>query len=131
MAFLIQFAVSLLAVAALVGLAAWARIARHAPPLDEAHARAVMGEEFPGRAVEALWLAQDGETALARSGGDYLLLRRAGDGYVARRGPLAQLSGGSANAAVLHPADTLGGAIRVKPGAAPWPPFPVRAGEAA
>ena len=128
MAFAIQFAVSLLAVAALVGLAAWAKIARHAPPLDEAQARAVMDEEFPGRPVEALWLAPDGETALARSGGDYLLLRRAGDGYAARRGPLARLAAADAGGdAVLHPADALGGAIRVKPGAAPWPPF----GEAA
>lgn len=89
-AFLIQFAASGAAVAALVGLAAWARIARPAHPLDEVRARALLAEEFPGKPVEKLWVAVDGAGALARSGAAALVLVRVGDGYAARQIPWAQ-----------------------------------------
>ena len=89
-AFFIQLAVSGLAVAAMVGLAAWANIARPAQPLDDARARRQLGEEFPGRNIEGLWVAVDGLGAVAKSGGMALVLCRVGDGYVARQIPWAQ-----------------------------------------
>ncbi len=80
--FLIQLAVSAVAVAALVALAAWAKIARDAPPLDEAHARSLLADDFPDHALEAVWTAPDGSRAAARAGGELLSVRRIGDGYV-------------------------------------------------
>ena len=91
LAFLTQTMVSLIAIAALVALAAWARIARPAEPLDEARARALLAEEFPGQAVEALWIAADGRSVVARCGDDALVLYRLGDGYVARSLPWTDL----------------------------------------
>lgn len=82
MAFLLQLLASAVAVAALVALAAWAKIEREAPPLDEAHARAVLADDFPDHAIEALWAAPDGSRALARAGDELLSVRRLGDGYV-------------------------------------------------
>ena len=89
-AFLAQVAASGAAVAALVGLAAWARIARPLNPLDDATARFYLAEEFPGRRIDRLWVATDGAGALARSGASALVLCRLGDGYVARQIPWAQ-----------------------------------------
>lgn len=89
-AFLIQVAVSGAAVAGLVGLAAWARIARPLNPLDEPGARALLAEEFPERSVEQVWVAVDGAGALAKSGAAALVLCRLGDAYVARQIPWAQ-----------------------------------------
>jgi HAMP domain-containing protein len=89
-AYLLQVAASGAAVAALVGLAAWARIARPLNPLDEASARFHLGEEFPGRPIEQVWVAVDGAGALAKSGASALVLCRLGDGYVARQIPWAQ-----------------------------------------
>jgi len=84
-AYLIQLAVSALAVALMIGIAAWGTRGRAAPPLDEAAARAWLADEFPGRRLEGLWLAADGRGAVARSGDEALVLSRMGDGYVARR----------------------------------------------
>jgi hypothetical protein len=88
-AYLIQFAVSAAAVAAMVGVAAWATRGRGAPPLDEPAARRWLADEFPGRRIDALWLATDGAGAVARSGDAALVLSRMGDGYVARQVPWA------------------------------------------
>ena len=85
-----QLAASGLAVAVLVALAAWANIARSAPPLDDARARRLLGEEFPGKTLDGLWVAVDGMGALAKSGGMALVLCRLGDGFVARQIPWAQ-----------------------------------------
>lgn len=85
--FLVQFAASLAAVAALVALAAWARIPRPTPPLDEAGALKLFGEEFPGHPVDHVWTASDGLGALARSGDLALVISRLGDAYVARSLP--------------------------------------------
>ncbi len=82
--FLIQFAVSLAAVAGLVALSAWARIARPTPPLDEGRARALLAEEYPDRTLDRVWVASDGLGALAKSGPSALVIWSAGDGYVAR-----------------------------------------------
>jgi hypothetical protein len=126
-AYLIQFAVSALAVALMVGIAAWATRGRGAPPLDEATARAWLADEYPGRAIEGLWLAADGLGAVAKSGDAALVLSRMGDGYVAR--PVAW-----AQAAAANPTD---GRIRIAfadvaaPGAVlaipAWPPKEVAA----
>jgi hypothetical protein len=87
---LIQLAVSAVAVALMVGLAAWATRGRGAPPLDEAAARTWLSDEFPGRRLDNLWLAADGLGAVAKSGDAALVLSRMGDGYVARRVPWAR-----------------------------------------
>lgn len=94
-AFFIQFAASAGAISVLVALAAWAKIARPTAPLDEAKARVLLAEEFPGRAIDALWVASDGAGALARSGALALVVIPMGDGFVARQIPWAQALAGS------------------------------------
>ena len=81
---LIQLAGSIVAVIALVALAAWAKIARPMVRLDADRARDLLGEEFPGKPLDDLWVATDGRSALARSGAWALILSEVGDGYVAR-----------------------------------------------
>ena len=88
--FAIQFAGSFAAVAVLVALAAWAKIAKPMSPLSEARARALFADEFPGKALDGLWVANDGRGALARSGASALVLCEVGDGYAARHIPWAQ-----------------------------------------
>lgn len=88
--YLIQFAVSALAVALMVGLAAWATRGRVAPPLDEPTARAWLTDEFPGRAIDAIWLGTDGKGAVAKSGDRAFVLSRMGAGFVARQVPWDQ-----------------------------------------
>ncbi len=89
-AFFVQLALSGAAVAVLVGIAAWAKIARPACPLDEHRARGIFEEEFPGRRLDAVWVASDGAGALARSGGLALVICQVGDGFAARQIPWAQ-----------------------------------------
>ncbi|MES2896500.1 MAG: hypothetical protein V4759_10745 [Pseudomonadota bacterium] len=89
-AFLIQLAGSAAAVMALVGLAAWAKIAKPLTPLDDARARRLLAQEFPGKPLERIWVATDGRGAVARSGASALVLFELGDGYVARHVPWAQ-----------------------------------------
>lgn len=89
-AFFVQTALSAAAVAVLVGIAAWAKIARPAAPLDEHRARAILAEEFPGRAVDMVWVASDGAGALAKSGGLALVICQVGDGFAARQIPWGQ-----------------------------------------
>lgn len=88
--FFVQFALSAAAVAVLVALAAWARIARPSGVLDEARTLALLAEEFPGRPIEAVWVGSDGAGAVAKSGGLALVLCRVGDGFAARQTPWAQ-----------------------------------------
>jgi hypothetical protein len=84
LAFAIQLAGSALAVAMLVGLAAWLGRPNPTPALDEAAARERLAIEFPGAPIQGLWIAADGRSALARSGELALALFQVGDGYVAR-----------------------------------------------
>jgi hypothetical protein len=122
-AFVIQTAVSALAIAGLVGLAGWARIAAPRAPLDERTARVLIAEEFPAAAIEGVWVAADGQGALARSHDQALVVYLRGDDYVARALPWAE-------AAAAQPQ---GGAVRLgfhdiaAPGArlaveGAWPP---------
>ena len=88
--FFVQLALSGAAVAVLVGIAAWAKIARPAGPLDEHKARGILEYEFPGRRIDAIWVASDGAGALAKSGGLALVICQVGDGFAARQIPWAQ-----------------------------------------
>jgi hypothetical protein len=89
---LIKLGVSALAVALMVGLAAWARIARPMPPLDAQRAKALLSEDYPDTPVAHLWLAEDGQGAIARSGDLALILSRLGDGYVTRNVPWSRVA---------------------------------------
>jgi hypothetical protein len=88
--FFVQLAASAAAVGVLVGIAAWAKIAKPAGPLDEQKARALLAEEFPTRTVEAVWIATDSAGALAKSGALALVVCRVGDSFAARQIPWAQ-----------------------------------------
>ena len=99
--FAIQFAGSFAAVALLVALAAWAKIAKPMSPLSEARARVLFADEFPGKALDGLWVTSDGRGALARSGASALVLCEVGDGYAARHIPWAQAVAASFRDGVL------------------------------
>jgi hypothetical protein len=99
--FAIQFAGSFAAVALLVALAAWAKIAKPMSPLSEARARVLFADEFPGKTLDGLWVANDGRGALARSGASALVLCEVGDGYAARHIPWAQAVAASFRDGVL------------------------------
>ena len=89
-ALVIQLLGSTVAISLLVAVAAWGRIPRPTPPLDDAAARALLALEFPDHAVDSLWIAADGAGVIARSGDEALILWRKGDGYVARDAPWSQ-----------------------------------------
>ena len=89
---LYQFLGSAAAVALLVALAAWARIARPTPPLDEAGAHRLLADEYPQVHPSHVWITEDATAAVARAGDAALLLRRHGDGYTARKLPWADLA---------------------------------------
>jgi len=95
-AFLLQTAASGVAVLLLAGLAAWARLARPMPALDEAAARRLLSEEFPGRRLEQVWISDDAKGAVARSGTDAMILYAAGDGFVARHLPWEDMAASTA-----------------------------------
>ncbi len=113
-----------IAVLVLVGLAALARLARPTPPLDAAAARTLLGDDFPEAQIDRIWLADDGSSALARSGARALYLFRLGDAWVAR-----DLAWTDAAAAPVR-----GGRLHLRlPGVSPrlarpvlagWPPEP-------
>lgn len=91
--YLLQFAVSAVAIA-LLALAAWsARIPRKVAPLNETSARALIADEEPDVAVERVWVDAAGHTAVAKAGGDGVVLFRVGDGFAIRSVPWAQVAG--------------------------------------
>lgn len=117
----IQLVGSAVAVAALVALAAWARLARPTPPLDAEAALRLLKEEFPDHCVDGVWLAGDGGGLIARSGEQALVLWRRGDGYVARSASWADViaSGASQGLIRLRAVD---GVPALVVGDRPWPP---------
>jgi HAMP domain-containing protein len=123
----IQLVGSAVAVAAMVAFAAWARIARPTPPLDEAAVRAILDVEYPGHPVDAVWLAADGAGAIARSGDQALAVGRLGDSWVSRDLPwdaalASRIRGGKLRLKFADPA-----APRLElavSGVNPWPPEP-------
>ncbi len=128
---LIQLAISAVAVAAMVGLAAWATRGRGAPLLDDAEARRWLADEFPGCAIEGLWLAADGKGAVAKSGDQALILTRVGDGYAARRVAWAKAAAANLQDGRLRIALSDPGAPRVALAFAAWPPPQAGSGELA
>jgi hypothetical protein len=130
-AFLAQLAASGVAVGVLVGLAAWAKIARPRGPLDEAKVRTLLQDEFPGRELEAVWVGADGKGAVAKSGAAALVLCAVGDGFVARIIPWAQaLSAGVRNGHICIDLSDVS-APRATIAIAEWPPEPATRGLAA
>jgi hypothetical protein len=86
----IQIAASAAAVGVLVAAAAWAKIVKPRSPLNQAQARALLEQEFPGRRLDGVWVAIDGSGVLAKSGAMALVLCRFGEGFVGRQAPWAQ-----------------------------------------
>lgn len=87
---LIQLIGSAVAVATMVGVAAWLGVPRKGLVLDEAAARRILAVEYPDHAIDWLWLAADGRGALAGSGDLALVLGPLGDSWVGRDLPLAK-----------------------------------------
>lgn len=121
-ALLVQLLGSALAVALLVGLSAWARIARPSPPLDEVAARALLAEEFPDYHAQALWIAGDGFAVVARAGDLALVLWRKGDGYVARSATWRDVVAAIPVEGRVRLA-AVDGAPRIRLGGLAWPPM--------
>jgi hypothetical protein len=124
-AFVIETAVSALAILGLAGLAAWARIATPRPPLTPEAARAIFAEEFPDERIGAVWIAADGRAAIARAGETALILWLRGDDYVARSAPWAGLAaaGVEAGAVSLKLHDVAAPGVRLAlDGGVAWPP---------
>lgn len=116
---------SAVAVAMMVAVAAWARIARPAPPLDEASARAMLAAEFPDQAPDLLWIAADGRGVIARDGARAMVLFRLGDSWVARTlawedAVKAPVRGGKVRLRLRDPAAPV--ATLAVSGVNPWPP---------
>ena len=116
---------SAVAVAMKVAVAAWARIARPAPALDESSARVMLAEEFPDDAPGQLWIAADSCGVIARDGARALVLFRLGDSWVARAlswddAVKAPVRGGKVRLRLRDPAAPVA-ALAVS-GVNPWPP---------
>lgn len=128
-AIVIQLVGSAVAVAAMVGIAAWARIPRPCPPLDDARAREILAVEYPDSAIDAVWLAADGAGAIARSGDQALVIGRLGDSWVSRDLPwdrvlASEIRGGRVRIRVPDSsAPRLNLAVS---GVNPWPPEQAR-----
>jgi hypothetical protein len=120
--FILQFLASALAVALLVGLAAWARIARPMTPLVEARARVLLEEEFPGEVLDQVWVAVDGRGALVRSGVRALILCEVGDAYVARDLDWSEALAAPFRDGVVHLTLKDIAAPRARLALASWPP---------
>ncbi|MDG2527379.1 hypothetical protein [Caulobacter endophyticus] len=122
----IQLVGSAVAVAALVGLVAWARLARPTPPLDAEGAVRLLAEEFPDDRVDAVWLAADSGGLIARSGDLALVLWRRGDGYVARSASWADVIAADVDEGRIK-LRAIEGAPALAVGDGPWPPTEVAA----
>ncbi|AYV48350.1 hypothetical protein CFHF_25325 [Caulobacter flavus] len=120
-ALLVQLLGSAAAVALLVGLSAWARIARPTASLDEAAARELLAQEFPDHAIEAIWIAGDGGAVIARAADAALVLWRKGDGYVARSAAWRDVVATGASEGCVRLA-AVEGAPRLRLGDRIWPP---------
>lgn len=116
---------SAVAVALMVAVAAWARIARPTAPLDEASARALLASEFPDHEPGFFWIAADGAGVVARDGEQALVLYRLGDSWVARAlrwedALAAPVIRGSVRLKLRDPAAPM--AKLAVSGVNPWPP---------
>lgn len=117
----IQLTGSAVAVAALVALVAWARLARPTPPLDRDTALRLLAEEFPDHRIDSVWMAGDGAGLIARSREEALVLWRRGDGYVARSASWASvIAAGVSEGRINLP--SVDGVPRLVVGGQGWPP---------
>ena len=80
--FLVQLLASAVAVAAIVGLAAWIGVPRVIGAMTEDQVRALLAEEHPDLPIDAVTLGADGRSAIATSGERALTVKRLGDGHV-------------------------------------------------
>ena len=120
--FVIRQAISVVGVLILIALAWWARIPRKLDPLDEARARALLADEFPNAAIETVWLAADGQGAIARAGDEGLILTAMGDAYVARAARWAEVQSATVKNGRLSIRLKEFAAPRVSVAMAAWPP---------
>ena len=102
MEFWVQLAGSAVAVAGLVGVVAWAKIARPAEPLDADSATALFAEEFGCDRPSEVWLAPDGLSAVAHAGDFALVAWRAGDGYRLRKVAFSHLAAAKTASGRVH-----------------------------
>ncbi len=124
-AFLIQTAISVVAVSALVLLTLWARIPRPTPPLDRQAVLAVLSDEYPEFRIDQVWIGQDGASALAASGDQALTLSRLGDSYVSRQLPWSELAAArrKGETVSIHLKDPAAPHLAIAwPQTASWPP---------
>lgn len=125
---------SFVAVAAMVAVAAWARIARPMAPLDAASARALLDAEFPDHAVSEIWTAADGFGAIGRAGATALVVYRLGDSWVARSLPYDRALAAPVRKGRVHLpiGDVSAPTARLAvSGVTPWPPQAAANAEAA
>ena len=121
----IQLIGSAIAVAAMVALAAWARIARPVAELDTAAVARLLADDYPDHPIDHVWIAADGQGAIARSGDMALVLSLLGDSWVARdlpwdRALASPVRAGRVRLRLGDPgAPVLGLAVS---GVQPWPP---------
>ena len=87
----VQFAGSAVAIALLVAFVARTRRNREPAAGSQPDWKARFAEEFPGSAVEELWVAKDGSAALAHAGDLALIGWRLGDGVVVRSAAFSHL----------------------------------------
>jgi hypothetical protein len=116
---------SAVAVAFMVAVAAWGRLARPVAPLDDESARALLAGEFPDHAPTWVWIAADGDGLIARDGDLALVLYRLGDSWVARTLPWedalkAPVLRGTVRLKLRDPAAPI--AKLAVSGVNPWPP---------
>jgi len=123
-AFVIKTAASAVGIALLVALAAWARIARPTPSLDEAAIRDLLAFDFPGAPLGPIWISADGRGAIVRSGQDAFIIFPSGDSYIARAAPWSRVADIPAKDGVVDLRSAVG-APRIRfqlGGGAAWPP---------
>jgi hypothetical protein len=82
--YIITQLVTLAIVGGIIGLVAWVKIPRATPSLEEAEVKRRLAEDFPQTPLDQIWIAIDGDGAVARSGDLALLLFLMGDSYVSR-----------------------------------------------
>ncbi len=125
-AYMIQTAASAAAILILAALAWKFGVARHPAALTEDRARALLSEEFPGAVFGPLWLAHDGQAALARSGEEALIVYTVGDGHLARTLPWSILVAGKVKGGrvLVRVPDRTAPRVdfTIQPGAV-WPPL--------
>jgi hypothetical protein len=122
--FVVQVALSAAALALLLALAFWAKLAKPMPPLGDERARDLLQEAFPSRVLERIWVSVDGRGAVAKSGAAALVLYETNEGYVTRHIPWAQAVAASFRDGVVRLDLSDVSAPEVRLALQGWPPGP-------